>query len=61
MLYENVQFTANLTWTRPSSPVIRMSWDRGFTNLLRKKFSAWNTRKPHDKNKDMKMVFKKTN
>jgi len=61
MLYENVQYSADLTWFRPSSPVIRISWDRSFTNLLRKKFPTWNTRKPHDKNKDMKMVFKKTN
>lgn len=52
-------FSANLKWTRPSSPMVRLHWASDLTDLLKQEFPAWTERAPNDGRRDMKLIFKK--
>ena len=57
---ENNKYEADLKWSRPDSPVVRISWGKSFDDILKDKFTNWRSRKPRDKVTGMKLVFKKT-
>ena len=52
-------FDAEVIWTRPSSPIVRLFWGTDFTDLLKQEFPAWTERAPNDGRRDMKLIFKK--
>ena len=52
-------FNADLKWTRPSSPIVRLHWASDFAEVLKQQFPAWTERAPNDGRRDMKLIFKK--
>ena len=60
IFFKNKKYEAELNWTRPSSPVVRIFWRGPLTDLLKKQFPDWVNIKKSTKNSSMKMVFKRS-
>lgn len=54
------KYKAQLNWTRPKSPVVRIFWKESFSKTLKKKFPNWKDIKPQSRSSKMYLVFKKT-
>ena len=54
------KYNAQLNWTRPKSPVVRIFWKESFSKTLKKNFPHWKDMKPQSRSSKMYLVFKKT-
>lgn len=60
LLKGKTKYKADLNWTRPESPIVRIFWKENFTSALKKEFPEWKNIKPGNRSSNMKLVFKKT-
>lgn len=52
-------FLIAITLSRPSAPLLKLSWKEDFGKYLKKNFKNWSSVKPNQKITEMKLVLKK--
>ena len=60
LLKGKTKYKADLKWTRPASPIVKIYWEGKFSDVLKKEFPEWKNIKPGDRSSNMKLIFKKT-